>query len=72
MEKSAEPDAPKKTPASITIREDWCKGCEFCVSFCPKDVLQMQGVYPVAVRPEECTKCQLCVWVCPDFAMKVE
>jgi len=73
MEKSAKPDAPKKakTPAKIEIRDDWCKGCEFCVTYCPKDVLQMDGVLPVVVALEECTRCQLCVWVCPDFAIKV-
>ena len=71
MEGSAKPVAPKKTPAVIEIREDWCKGCKFCVAFCPKDVLEMDGVLPVAVRPDDCTKCQLCVWVCPDFAIKV-
>jgi NAD-dependent dihydropyrimidine dehydrogenase PreA subunit len=71
MEQSAKPDAPKKTPATIEIREEWCKGCEFCVTYCPRDVLEMRGVLAVAVKPEQCTRCQICVWVCPDFAIKV-
>ena len=37
---------PKKAEA-ITIRDDWCKACEFCVQFCPADVLEMKGVVPV-------------------------
>ena len=41
MEQSAKPKPREKPPAVITIREDWCKGCEFCVKFCPKDVLEM-------------------------------
>jgi NAD-dependent dihydropyrimidine dehydrogenase PreA subunit len=71
MVRSTEPDAPKKAPATITIREEWCKGCEFCVTYCPRDVLAMNGVLAVAVKPEQCTRCQICVWVCPDFAIKV-
>lgn len=58
-------------PARIEIRADRCKGCEFCVEVCPKDVLVMSGKLAVAVRPEDCIRCDLCVWMCPDFAIKV-
>jgi 2-oxoglutarate ferredoxin oxidoreductase subunit delta len=63
----------KKAPPEITIRESWCKGCGFCVEFCPKDVLAMAGPLPVvAADPETCTRCLLCVFVCPDFAIQVK
>jgi indolepyruvate ferredoxin oxidoreductase beta subunit len=59
------------TPPRIEIRADRCKGCEFCVEVCPKDVLAMEGKLAVAVRPQDCIRCDLCVWMCPDFAIKV-
>jgi 2-oxoglutarate ferredoxin oxidoreductase subunit delta len=62
----------KGTTPKITIREDWCKGCEFCVIFCPQDVLRMEGALPVVVDATKCTRCPMCVVVCPDFAIKVE
>jgi NAD-dependent dihydropyrimidine dehydrogenase PreA subunit len=55
----------------ITVREAWCKGCNYCVEFCPKDVLSIEDAVPVAVHLERCTGCGLCVWMCPDFAIKV-
>ena len=68
------PAKPKKAkePAKITIRADRCKGCEFCVMFCPKHVLQMDGVLPVVDDATECTRCMVCESVCPDFAIDVE
>jgi 2-oxoglutarate ferredoxin oxidoreductase subunit delta len=55
----------------ITINEKWCKGCGFCVEYCPTDVLAMKGVVPVVVNLEACTVCQMCDYVCPDFAITV-
>jgi len=55
----------------IAIHTVRCKGCGYCVEFCPKGVLRMQDARPVVVAAELCTGCALCVQVCPDFAMKV-
>ena len=55
----------------ITIYEKWCKGCGFCVEYCPTGVLAMKGVVPVVVDLEACTACQMCDYVCPDFAITV-
>jgi len=62
-----------KTPAIIEINEAWCKGCDICVQFCPKNVLKLnrRGKAEV-VNLDDCTKCQLCELLCPDFAITVK
>jgi len=56
-----------------------CKGCKFCVEFCPRKVLEVSAGYnekgyhpPVVVRQEDCIACGFCELVCPDFAIFVE
>ncbi len=62
----------------IEIVSDRCKGCSFCIEFCPRHVLAKskesnnKGYNPaIVVNPEDCTNCQICVLICPDFAIKV-
>lgn len=55
----------------VVINEEWCKGCDVCVFFCPTDVLEMHNAKAVSVRPEDCTGCMLCEIHCPDLAIKV-
>jgi 2-oxoglutarate ferredoxin oxidoreductase subunit delta len=56
----------------IHIDEDWCKGCEICVTFCPKKVLVMEKGKVKVDNLDACTGCQLCEIYCPDFAIEVE
>ncbi|MCX7995793.1 MAG: 4Fe-4S binding protein [candidate division WOR-3 bacterium] len=56
----------------VKIKEDWCKGCEICVAFCPKKVLIMEKTKAKVANPDACTGCQLCEIYCPDFAIEVE
>lgn len=53
------------------IREKWCKGCNICVAFCPKQVLSLRSGKVFAERPEDCIGCRMCELRCPDFAIEV-
>lgn len=60
----------------IHIIKDRCKGCGFCVEYCPRDVLELSDEFnikgyhpPVAVREEQCVNCKLCEIICPEFAI---
>jgi 2-oxoglutarate ferredoxin oxidoreductase subunit delta len=61
-----------KKSAVIRVNVEWCKGCEICVAFCPKNVLEMAGGVVTVARPEDCNRCMLCELRCPDFAISVE
>ena len=68
---SGGPPAAKK-PVIIRVKTEWCKGCEICVAFCPKNVLEMEGGKVRVARPDDCIRCMLCELRCPDFAISVE
>ncbi|HOB88832.1 MAG TPA: 4Fe-4S binding protein [Bacillota bacterium] len=56
----------------VIINDKWCKGCDICVSFCPKDVLERrEGGKAFVARDEDCTRCGICEIMCPDFAIRV-
>jgi 2-oxoglutarate ferredoxin oxidoreductase subunit delta len=68
----------KPTIGEIHINKDRCKGCAFCVEYCPRDILELseefniKGYHPPYVKkPEECCYCQLCETICPEFAIFV-
>jgi 2-oxoglutarate ferredoxin oxidoreductase subunit delta len=63
---------------SIHIDRERCKGCMFCIEFCPKkaiflsDSLNMKGYFVAAIEEnKECTGCGTCALVCPDVAIEV-
>jgi len=64
--------------AEICLIKDRCKGCGYCIQFCPRQVLEeseeinVRGVHPPkVVNPEKCTICGFCEAICPDFAIFV-
>ena len=66
----------KKKKKHSEVIEARCKGCGYCIEFCPANVLAFssrfneKGYYiPVRVLPEACKGCGMCEMVCPDFAI---
>ena len=55
----------------IEIIEQYCKGCNICVAFCPTNVLEMDLFVVKNAKPEACIACMQCELRCPDFAIKV-
>ncbi len=72
----AEKDLVKKVNVEVQIVEDRCKGCMFCVEFCPNEVLEksttvnIKGFFPPKIKDlSKCSNCGFCTLVCPDFAI---
>ena len=68
----------KHPKAEIHLIKDQCKGCGYCIEFCPKKVLEeseeinARGVRPPKiVNEDQCILCRFCTAVCPDFAIFV-
>jgi len=62
-----------------TIIKEFCKGCGFCIAYCPKKVYDLSEEMnkkgyrlPRPVRVEDCIECGLCDLYCPDFAILLE
>ena len=66
--------------AKVTFNEVKCKGCELCVTACPKKIVVMakdrlnnKGFHPAEVlEMDKCTGCKSCALMCPDTVIVVE
>jgi 2-oxoglutarate ferredoxin oxidoreductase subunit delta len=64
----------------VTFNVDICKGCELCITACPKNIVALdettinaKGFHPATVtNEEECIACGNCAIMCPDSVIKVE
>jgi 2-oxoglutarate ferredoxin oxidoreductase subunit delta len=63
----------------LDIATDRCKGCELCISACPKHCLELTpgvvnalGHHPIRLTDAAaCTSCALCARICPDSVFTV-
>jgi len=67
------------SPTRVLIDKERCKGCSYCVEFCPKEVLKMSEqlgpkgyAFAEAVHESRCLGCGLCQIICPEFAVHFE
>jgi 2-oxoglutarate ferredoxin oxidoreductase subunit delta len=73
---TATPKREKRFRGVVVISREICKGCGFCVEFCPLDALALDEGYnakgyhpPYLSKPEACNGCDMCGLMCPDFAI---
>jgi len=72
----SEMDPERKGKGTIFVKKEVCKGCSYCIDFCPTHALEFSHEFnakgyhvPVLARPEDCTGCDTCGLYCPDFAI---
>ena len=60
----------------VYIVDERCKGCGYCIEYCPRGVLELssrfnvKGYHPPSVKkPDDCVNCHYCEIICPDFAI---
>ena len=72
------------TKASVTMKgyieidQELCKGCQICISFCPKGLISVSNMlnasgYSTVVFNDngECSGCAICALVCSEVAIEV-
>ena len=78
VKKSSDNTETATTPGQIHINKERCKGCGYCVDFCPRDALKMSNelntrgyLLPMVDDETKCSACGYCEAICPEFAIKV-
>lgn len=63
----------------VKVSSDCCKGCQLCITVCPKKVLGLSKTlnskghhHADAVRLSDCIGCLQCAEVCPDAAIEID
>lgn len=64
--------------AKIVIDSELCKGCSYCIEFCPKGILRLSDqrnakgyTFMVCDDAGACTGCGTCALMCPEAAIEV-
>jgi len=72
----------KVTKPQIYVIKERCKECEWCIKFCPEEILEKsdeinkKGYHPPQLKKgatfDECAECHFCELICPEFAIYVK
>lgn len=64
--------------ATVSFREERCKGCELCITVCPEKIIvraehfNAMGFHPATVvEMDKCKGCAMCARMCPDLVIEV-
>ena len=68
-----------KAKHQLIFDENYCKGCDLCAFFCPKDILKLdesrintKGYNPmICFDIDNCIACGNCARICPDSVITV-
>ncbi|MFX1366337.1 MAG: ferredoxin family protein [Promethearchaeota archaeon] len=63
----------------ILIDSEQCDGCELCLAFCPKDLIEISKDkfnsrmlhYAIVVNSKECGGCRQCERLCPTVSLYI-
>ncbi|MDQ7779323.1 MAG: 4Fe-4S binding protein [Planctomycetota bacterium] len=60
----------------VHVLPERCKGCSFCIEFCPRKALESSSQLnskgyrpPRLIEGATCVGCNFCAMICPDFAI---
>jgi 2-oxoglutarate ferredoxin oxidoreductase subunit delta len=72
-------EKPTEMRGVVYIVKDRCKGCNLCIEFCPRHVLEESAEYNVKghhfpklkedTNEIYCVNCGYCELICPEFAI---
>lgn len=69
-------DTIRVAKGKVIIIAERCKGCNFCVEYCPLEVLCISKAfngkgyhYPEVTDESRCVNCHFCEVLCPEFAI---
>ena len=67
LESGVEHDRPTSDTAKLSVIDDLCVGCSYCLMTCKDNALIVEGV--CVVIEDNCTDCLRCLLWCPTGAL---